>query len=408
MSAKLGKDSVLVLHELAMRAESEEEYVVGRTDVGVFVAIPRVGWEALELIRAGHTIRSAESLLAERYGEPVDVQSFVEELTDEYPFVYRIDGRIVHDRASGREPFARLPGRCGRLLFHTPAAFAVYAIAAAFVPAAYVWRPSLLPRTDDFFATSSPAWNVLAAIALCWLLLALHETAHLLAARSLGVRCRFGVGHRLLFPVALTDMSGIVLVPHRLRYAAYLAGMFTDVALLAAGTALLVLHDAGALPLGETGNRIVRMAAFHLLQLLLFQFLFFMKTDLYYVFTTFCRCDRLLEHTRLRIAVLFRRRDDRLRESWANVPAREKTIIAGYVWFYVIGVAAALAWVGLVQLPIALRFILDTARSLEGFPLLSAHAAVRVMLLAACLLPFSVLIGSWCRSIVRRKGGDAT
>lgn len=104
-------------------------------------------------------------------------------------------------------------------------------------------NPSFIPRHTDVFVSTSVTISIITTTAIGWFLLYLHEFGHLLAAKSIGIKSRIGLGHRLVFPVAETDMSNIVLLPHKRRYRALLAGMAWDGALFGIGVILLFINQ---------------------------------------------------------------------------------------------------------------------------------------------------------------------
>ena len=55
-----------------------------------------------------------------------------------------------------------------------------------------------------------------------------HELAHLIAARAVGVNSRMGISHRLWYLVAETDLTGLWSVTRNQRYLPMLAGMIVD------------------------------------------------------------------------------------------------------------------------------------------------------------------------------------
>ncbi|PFR59498.1 hypothetical protein COK29_29740, partial [Bacillus cereus] len=74
----------------------------------------------------------------------------------------------------------------------------------------------------------------------------------LISARSLKIGSRIGLSHRLVFMVAETDMSNIVLIPPQKRFRAYLAGMAWDGALLGIGIWVQFLNQLDIIPIHAT------------------------------------------------------------------------------------------------------------------------------------------------------------
>ncbi|MBW5446199.1 hypothetical protein GE107_09020 [Cohnella sp. CFH 77786] len=402
MELTVGKSSIVEMHELVVHKEDEAEVVIGRTETGTFIAMPAIGHEIIEFLQRGLTIGETEHLLYEKYAEPFDVSAFVEELMIDYRFVYRLNGHIVNSRVPIKEHFSWLPAETGRIFFH-PIAYSIYfAILLSAAGIAFL-HPAYLPSYKDYLPAPSALVNLIISFAAAWSFLFLHEFAHLIAARSLGVHCRIGLGHRLIFPVAETDMSGIVVVPRNHRYGAYIAGMCWDLVFLSAGMWLQWLHDLRMIAMSENVLHTIRLINGNLTALILFQFLFFMKTDLYYVFTNYVRCPNLLEHTFLYVKRCFIS-NPQVTEHWDEVSSREKKIVYGFAWFYAVGVIAVGVW-GLVRLPNLYRFLTATIAQLSRMPLLSWDFAASMLLIGLCLLPTAVLIWSWSQSI-RMKGGE--
>ncbi|MFC5470447.1 PqqD family protein [Cohnella suwonensis] len=410
MNFKLGKNSLIEMHELVVYKENEAEVVIGRTEIKTFIVLPAIGLETIELLRRGLSIGETEQSLYQKYAEPFDVSAFVEELIEDYKLVYRLDGHIVNDRVQVKEHFAWLHAKTGRIFFNPISYFMYFAI---FLSAAGIvfFHPANIPSYQDFLLTPFTPLNIILSLAVTWFLLFLHEFAHLISARSLGVHCRIGLGHRLMFPVAETDMSGIVVVPRNQRYGAYIAGMCWDLVFLSAGIWLLRLHNLQMIVMNENVLYTIHLINCNITALILFQFLFFMKTDLYYVFTNYFRCPNLLENTFLYFKRCFIS-NTRLNEQWDEVPDREKKIIYGFAWFYMVGVLATAAVLFFVQLPNVFRFLSASMAQMTQMPLLSWNFAAGMLLLGFCLLPSAVLIWSWIKSLRSRfiknglKGGE--
>ncbi len=404
---RIDRHSVVTLHRLAILREDDSEVFVGRPDANRYISVPGIGADIIERLSLGRTVAEIERELAADGGEEIDVLGFVEELRRSYDFVHRIDGVTVSEPEAPRDRFAWIPAKVGAALFGPK----MYIAAGGLLLLSIGWiarDPSALPTVADFFAVSSPAVNVALAAAFAWSLLFLHELAHVAAARPFGVPCRIGIGHRFVFPVAETDMTGIVMAPRRERYRAYLAGMLIDSLLFTAGVGVAALQTVGVLMLEAQASALVRMVHFHALHMLLFQCLFFLKTDLYYVITTYARCGELLEHTYVflrRLLRLARPADD---EAWAAVPARERKLIYGYAAFVVVGLALTLYWFFSYYLPLTYRLCALAFDRLAAYPVGFWPGVEALLLLAVQGLPFGLLLNSWAAELLRRRreGGE--
>lgn len=398
---ELDKNSTITMHELTFLKESENEVVVGRPEIGAYITLPPIGYEIIEYLQQGNSLGETEQILIRKYGESIDVAEFVEALTVEYKLVYRMNGVIVNEAVPQQEHGAWIPAQTGRILFHPIACFVYFAILLSAIGVA-LYDTSYFPDFGEVLTASSTPMIVVISILAAWFLLFLHEMAHLIAARALGVPCRIGLGHRLIFPVAETDMSGIVLVPRNQRYKAYLAGMCWDGVFLSWGIWLQWLYDLHVIFIDGSVLQTIRLINCHLAALLLFQFLFFMKTDLYYVFTNFFRCPNLLEHTYLYFKRIFRKDADTL-EQWNEIALREKRMIYAFAWFYMVGVLFTASVGILYQIPNVYRSLADSLYQLSRSSLVSWGFAAGMLLIMVVLLPNALLLWSWLRTVKKEQ-----
>ena len=151
-------------------------------------------------------------------------------------------------------------------------------------------QPDLLPRPAHLLFTGY-ATGVLALAVVGQLpLVLLHEAFHALAGRRLGLHSRLRLGRRLYLLVAETTLDGLVVVPRRRRVPAdpgrharrpgrrrgALAGRGSS-----CGT------PTGRMPLA---GRICLALAFLTVLRIVWQFYFFLQTDLYQLVVTVLGC----------------------------------------------------------------------------------------------------------------------
>ena len=116
---------------------------------------------------------------------------------------------------------------------------------------------------------------------------AIHELAHLLAGRRLGLASRIRLSNRFYFVVFETTLDGLVGVPRRQRYLPMLAGLGADVVAMAS------LTVAAALTHGEGGSLVSGVClalAFSTLPRIVWQFYLFLQTDIYFLAATVLGC----------------------------------------------------------------------------------------------------------------------
>lgn len=403
----LTHDSVLEMHELAQRQENEEEILIGRTDISNFIVLPVIGVDIIELLDSGKTIGEVAKIMEERVGEPVDVLDFAKDLVTEYHFVYKVDGTIVNDKVKQRGHFSWISPRLSQLLSNR------YTMSVALLLFLLGWvliisEPDLLPVPDDFFISSSSlTLSLLIAFLLSWTQLFFHELSHLIAARSYDVSSRIGLSHRLVFVVAETNMSNIVLLPREKRYKPLLAGMAFDCVVFGTSVLLLWMNSVGYLDLAPLMVSILAYLKLNCVFVLAFQFMFFMETDIYYVFTTAFQCNNLLHNTRLQVMKFLRLAKPWHLEELEQVDPREKAIMRWYVWFYVIGALLAISLFVIFILPVTLTFIVGAVKNLFEQELFSLAFFDGLLIFFIGSLPTGILIWSWIRSFRNWRAAQA-
>ena len=148
----------------------------------------------------------------------------------------------------------------------------------------------------------------------------IHELAHLLAGRRLGLRSRIRLSNRFYFVVFETTLDGLVSVPRRRRFLPMLAGMGADLVVMAALTVAAV-----ALPDASLASALCLALAFSTLPRIVWQGYLFLQTDIYFLVATLLGCIDLHATSRQWIANRWhrlRRRPDRLVDEASWHPGR--------------------------------------------------------------------------------------
>lgn len=365
-AATLTEDSVVVLHRLHVGAEQDGAVEVGRPETGVFVALPPEGAALVRWLAEPAPLGEHARRFEAEFGAPVDVLDFVRELGG-CGFVQTIDG---HDLEEGAEPAAAhqpqgwrllggLPQRRVAWLLSGPALVGYLAVWLA-LPALLVLEPGVRPSAADASLGVGVLGDLVLLTVVGWLLVLLHEAAHLVAVRANGCSATLDLSHRLHFLVAQTDMSSVRALPRRARYAPYLAGLTWDATLL---VLCLLLRVAGL------GGGVPGFLAYLLALSLLFQAAVFLRTDLYYVLTNLLRVGNLMHDTRRWTTNLAARAVGRpAPHDLADVPPRELRVIRWYAVLVVLGGGAVIAQLLLLGLPLLARFVGDAATGLGAGP----------------------------------------
>ncbi|GLZ79154.1 hypothetical protein Afil01_39610 [Actinorhabdospora filicis] len=332
----------LRMHHLTFLDEGEE-VTVGRPDIDSYIHLPPDGAALLRRLSQGSTPAEVAEWYHAEYGETVDMADFLEAITD-LGFV-AAEGEEV--AAAPRVKWQGL----ARVLFSKPA-FAVYGLLIAGAVAATVMDPTLAPSYRNSFFHPSLLVVSLTLFIGQFPFLILHEGAHALSGRRLGLNSSLRFSRRLYFIVLETAMDGLVSVPRAKRFLPILAGAITDLVV----TAVLTLTAAAT-----TGivRGICLAFALTTLMRLLWQCYFFLRTDLYYLVVTVLGCTNLHAVSR---NLLHRRLAKLLRlKTPPTTPGAEADYKAArwYSWLLVVGYAAMLVSVITVVIPSTVYVVVE-------------------------------------------------
>jgi hypothetical protein len=321
--------------------------VVGCRTTDSYAVLPPDGAALLQRL-AVEPPEQAARWYEETYGEPVDLDDFLDTL-DELGFV-----GPANDTAAATKAL-RLQ-RLGRQLFSPPCILLAGVLVAVTVLA--VGRdPRLLPRPNHvFFSRYLLLIELTVAFGQVPLIL-IHEIAHVLAARRVGVAARIRVSHRMYFVVFETVMDGLVVVPRRRRYFPMLAGMVTDVLLACVLTLAAAVVSTPGSPITPVAGVCLALAFSTLIRFAL-EFVLFLRTDIYYLIATLTGTIDLHRTSSEILANAWWRlvhRPDR-RHDPANWHDNDVRHARWYTPVHVLGYAVAIGLLLIVLLPISWRF----------------------------------------------------
>lgn len=363
----LTDQTVVELYPLHIGEEDQGEQEVGRPDTGVFISLPPEGTYLLRLLQSQIALGEVKKKFAEQYGQEPDLEDFLEGIAS-CNFVHLIDGQPADTAENGDVTvapprgwflFANLPAERVLWLRSRPMQI-VYLALWLGVPTLLLFDPPLLPSPSKALVTSSIIANALILTVLGWGIIALHELAHLFAARSYNCISSLNISHRLHLLVAQTDMTAVRTLPRNQRYGPYLAGMTCDMGILLLCLVLQLIAIASPLPAA-----IAYLTAIGIIS----QFAFFLRTDIYYVFANIFHLGNLMQDTQHWLINLAHRIIGRPGPyDQSAIPRRELTIIRWYAIFYLIGVVVLLGEFVLLGLPLLLEFLRQAVADLSIGP----------------------------------------
>jgi putative peptide zinc metalloprotease protein len=399
------RDTVVDVPPFTRQPEGED-VIIGRIETGIFLAVPPEAVELLEQLAQGKNIGEVADQYQRDHGETLDFEDFLSVMEAKgmvRPQREDVSADAPSPRTRSRYHFRNFPQPLARRLFSPPVlagSFVLIALALA----AFIRDPSLVQGWRDLYFPDHRTLNWTILILAGYIALFLHELAHLVAARSLGVNSRMGISNRLWYLVAETDLTGLWSVPKRQRYLPMLAGILLD----AASGAVLVLVLAYAqkwLRLSPMSARLLRALAFTYLMRLVWQFCLFVRTDLYYVIANFFNCRNLLSDTKALLRNLLARVLPFVRPvDQSDIPPAEKRIIRVYAVFLVAGRLWALSLLLSVTLPLMVHYAGNLAAAFKvGFSANPADFIDAVLLATYFLAPLVIGFMLWISSFVRRE-----
>jgi hypothetical protein len=330
-------------------------YIVWEEGSSNFIELSESSFLAYKLLREGNTPGIVAEILSHKYEETYDVKDFVQELT-KLGFISAIDGIPIPRHPPKNKTFTFIEKSHVTWIYSTSLLILYLGLmSAAFV--VVVSDPRYLPSYADFFFADSYVVVLAVSFTLGLALVCLHEFAHLIAGKAVGVDGYFSIGIRLYMPVAETNLSRLWTVPRKKRLIPFLAGMLNDALLLSVLVLLLWFADQNAtFGLGAIAA-LMRLCILLLYYGLIWQFLLFIRTDVYYAISTVLGCRNLYSDSwTLIFNSLLKVFTGKQKKP--QIPARELRVVRVYAPIMLMATGLSLLLFAFLGLPIfALLFV---------------------------------------------------
>jgi putative peptide zinc metalloprotease protein len=396
-------EMVIGLRELTITPEGDA-FMVGDLARGEFIEVPPIAVVVINALRDGYSIAEASNLARAESAIEVDVVDFVETLRD-MGFVASIGGVPIQAEGpkltDGGRAGAAL-ARLARPLYSTPA-WTLYGVLFVGCLVLLIAVPWFRPRYGQMFFLSNPVLSVVLLTVIATPIVMLHELAHWLGARIEGVPARITISRRYYLVVAQTDLSALWALPRRRRFGPLLAGMALDTVVT---SALLCARYAQHMDWWHPQPTIARLLAALVLGQafsISFQFVVFLRTDLYGVLVTGLGCRNLSSISRLRMARLYRRLTSIEEQELGMANPRDMAVARWYSWIQLGGAAVAIFYFVLFFAPAVVHMMRWVASGLTR----SSPGALSfwVVLASGCIECALVLIPSitYLRDRLRRS-----
>ncbi|WP_392535105.1 hypothetical protein [Nostoc sp. C117] len=337
-------DALVSIYPFTRQPEGDE-FIIGRVDTNIFLALPSDAIELLDYLAAGKTIGQAQSFYQKKYNEVPDIEGLLEVL-EENDFVNILSSRQIVLSTDTKQPkqinhFTQISQSAAQKLFSKKALIGCGLVILLAVVAVSL-NPAIMPSYQAFVFTQNVTMMTLILTGINVIAVFLHEMAHLVAAKAVGISCQLRLSNRLWILVAETDMTGIWGVPRNQRYLPFLAGPLLDVVLTSILLLILFAQKQEWLAINPIALQLMQAIALSYLLGLLWQCYFFVRTDFYYVIANFFRCRSLMKDTKVFLQnQIFRLLRFSHPTDQSSIPRGEMRVIRCYAVIYVLGHIAA-------------------------------------------------------------------
>lgn len=257
-------------------AQNERRAVIGRSNDSDHLEFEALGGEIISRLDAGKTIAEVQHEVETLAATNVDVASFVEDL-QALGYVTLLDPEESYPGSA--RVFLASRSRLSTLVWW--GFLAIFFLSLLFTLTTFLRQPSLLPPTTALILPGTPLIGALLALLVVdSIVTTFHEGAHVLVGRGQGLSPRIKMSRRGLWFVIETDLTGVWQLERRWRWQPIVAGMMSDMTLVALALLVAQHTEPHALP-----HDVAQMAMLLILAKMLWQCQWYLRTDLYFLFT---------------------------------------------------------------------------------------------------------------------------
>ncbi|MEK6974666.1 MAG: hypothetical protein AABW41_05530 [Nanoarchaeota archaeon] len=354
-------NSRIKLHRLVKRKE-DNSYIIGRKETEIYISTTKIGYEIICQIEDGKRVNGIKKEIRRKYGT-YNVDKFINFLIMQ-GFIDRIDNKKISETTKKVKTLLKFINHKYVSWLFTKQMYFLYIIVFLSAVIILINNHDLFPLRQDYFLANTFIVLLPIVFIVSWILIGIHEFSHFIAAKSYKLPANFGISNRLFFLVSITDITNIYSLERNKRYRIILAGIFADLVIFSLSIILLYLNKLNIVSMMPLVYNILKFVVFSEFLGILWQFLFFMKTDIYYAFENYVRVYSLNDKAEHFLRNEFFRLFVRNFHSSYFDTKREKNVIYGY---------ASLLFLGLVLLafnflyyyiPIALTLLTDAFKNI--------------------------------------------
>ncbi len=403
-------DTLVAVYPFTRQIEGEE-IVIGRSDTSTFLVLSFEAVELLDYLSEGNTIEQAQQLYQTKYNEIpdlVDLLNLLENKGFVQPFAEQPDWaknlavdpnvKIVTTKTS-RFHFTNFPQSLSQQIFSRQNLKIVGAFIGMALLAAII-EPSIIPGWDAYFFQENLTLMRLFLMLIGFLAVFLHEMAHLVAARALGISSRMGISNRMWMLVAETDMTGIWSISRNRRYLPFLAGPLLDAFFASIFALVFFAQKKGLIEIHPFVAQLANAVFLSYLLGLFWQCYLFVRTDFYFVIANFFYCKNLMKDTEVFLWNQLARFISSIRKvSQSHIPRSERRVIRLYALLWLMGRASALSILIFISLPLTWNYFLKISAIFQaGYSANPSAFIDALFMLAFVFIPQFLGIWLWIRS----------
>lgn len=256
------EETVIEAHDLALKKEQNDEWYVGREDLGSFIALPELWAQAVIFM-------SLKSPLTGKYPTFAAVKHFVRTKTrDDEEFHEEIDRElrillaqltrhriiraigpvVLEEQQVVRDLLPSISVPLARMLTGR-AALAILSVLTASAGVLLLLLPELRPALAHYYWLPYPGLNLLVTVASATVFTFLHELGHLVAARAARLRTTLSLEVRGgVLPTFVANVFDLLKASRPAQLRVYAAGILIDFFVAALTIWLLFLTTSGIVP----------------------------------------------------------------------------------------------------------------------------------------------------------------
>lgn len=364
--------SKIKLYKLVNRKE-DNYYIIGRKETAFYIQTTDVGSLIVSLLSKEKKVFEVKKEISKKY-KKVDVDSFISRLI-ENGFVEKINSKKIQEKVKKIKPILKfMHPKQVSWIFSKPM-YIFYFVITFLGVLVFLQNPSkYFPADEDYFFSQSYVVLIPISFLIAWILVFIHEFFHFLAARSRNLPATFGLGSRLIYLVATTDVTNVYSIERSKRYRVYLSGILIDLFTMSLALILIYLTDIKTITTSLFFYKFLKFIVLIQFLGILWQFLFFIKTDIYLVFENLTRVEMLYEKTEAFLKNEWYRLTKKHHFSSYFDTKREKSLIHMYAVFFVIGTITILYSFFYYYIPIALSFLYGALQKIASGVRLNDYA----------------------------------